>query len=78
VRIPGHRFPLEGFFYVSSLFLVPSAAFGPSPSIDGPRIGPDVPAFFVDIDNEDTRIVKQSFGTISYLGGLLTEDMDTS
>lgn len=46
--------------------------------IDGPRIGPDVPAFFIDVDAEDTRIVKQSFGTISNVGLFVTGDLDTT
>ncbi|OBT69915.1 hypothetical protein VE03_00434 [Pseudogymnoascus sp. 23342-1-I1] len=58
--------------------IVPPAAMGSSSSIDGPRIGPDVSAFFIDVDTEDTRIVKQSFGTISNVGLFVTADMDTA
>ncbi|KFY33108.1 hypothetical protein V495_08425 [Pseudogymnoascus sp. VKM F-4514 (FW-929)] len=58
--------------------IVPPTALGPSLSIDGPRIGPGVSAVFVNIDKGNTTIDKKSIGTISNLGGFLTEDMDTS
>ncbi|KFY30143.1 hypothetical protein V494_08248 [Pseudogymnoascus sp. VKM F-4513 (FW-928)] len=54
--------------------IVPPAAAGSASSIEGPRIGPDVSAFFVNEDAEDTRIVKQSFGAISNLGLFLVGD----
>lgn len=43
--------------------------------LEGPRVGPDLSAFFIDTNAEDTNIVKQTFGTISKLGSSLTEDI---
>jgi hypothetical protein len=75
---PRHPFPRSFVFYVSLLLLVPPTALGPSLSMDGPRIGSGVSAVFVNINKENTTIGKKSIGTISNLGGFLTEDMDTS
>ncbi|OBT77855.1 hypothetical protein VF21_03261 [Pseudogymnoascus sp. 05NY08] len=58
--------------------IVPPAASGSSSLIDGPRIGPDVSAFFIDVDAEDTSIVKQSFGTILNIGLFLKGGIDTA
>ncbi|OBT90159.1 hypothetical protein VE02_00880 [Pseudogymnoascus sp. 03VT05] len=60
-----------------TVIVLPTAT-GSSPLVEGPRIGPDVSAFFIDVDAEDTRIVKQSFGTISNIGLFLKGDMDAA